>query len=95
MPELHQAEARKLDYLVFGEPGIRPVRRLAAVRIGRPPRGSKMGAVSPAARPNGSKMGGRKHDGVSDMIANPASCLVAGAGYTEYYTVPETYWIDL
>jgi hypothetical protein len=38
---------------------------------------------------------GLLRDGASDVIANPASCLVAGAGYTEYYTVPETYWIEL
>ena len=44
MPSVHQAEARKLDHLVFGEPAGRPRPRLVAVRAGRPPRGSKMGA---------------------------------------------------
>ena len=44
MPQLHQAEARKLDQLVFGSPTASPARRLTAVRVGRPPGGSKTGA---------------------------------------------------
>ncbi len=44
MPQVHQAEARKLDQLVFGNQAAPPARPLIAVRIGRPPRGSKMGA---------------------------------------------------
>ena len=68
MPQVHQAEARKLDHLVFGEPTGHPRPRLVAVRAGRPPRGSKMGAASAAA----GKHGSRKHDGVSDVIANPS-----------------------
>jgi hypothetical protein len=44
MPQLHQAEAQKLDQLVFGDQVTPPARRLTAVRVGRPPRESKMGA---------------------------------------------------
>ena len=44
MPQVHQAEARRLDRLVFGDQAIEPTRRLAAVRIGRPRRRCKMGA---------------------------------------------------
>ena len=44
MPQLHQAEAQKLDQLVFGQQAAPPARRLQAVRVGRPARGSKMGA---------------------------------------------------
>ncbi len=43
MPQLHQVEAQKLDQLVFGNQAPPPARR-RAVRIGRPPRGSEMGA---------------------------------------------------
>jgi len=45
MPEIHQAEARKLDRLVFGEAGASsPQRNLAVVGVGRPVNGSKLGA---------------------------------------------------
>jgi integrase len=44
MPQLHQAEAQKLDQLVFGQQAAPPAPRLQAVRVGRPARGSKMGA---------------------------------------------------
>ena len=46
MPQLHQAEAQKLDELVFGQQAASPARRLQAVRVGRPARESKMGAVN-------------------------------------------------
>jgi hypothetical protein len=47
MTELHQAEAQKLDHVVFEQPAApQPARKLQAVRVGRPPRGSKMGAAS-------------------------------------------------
>jgi integrase len=57
MPQLHQAEAQKLDQLVFGGQATAPARRLTAVRVGRPPRGSKMGAVAATAGNHGSKTG--------------------------------------
>lgn len=44
IPQLHQAEAQKLDQLLFGQQAAPPARRLQAVRVGRPARGSKMGA---------------------------------------------------
>ena len=44
MPQLHQAEAQKLDELVFGQQAASPARRLQAVRVGRPARESKTGA---------------------------------------------------
>ena len=50
MPQLHQAEAQKLDQLVFGQEAAPPARRLQAVRAGRPPRGSKTGEQSPLLR---------------------------------------------
>ena len=66
MPSVHQAEARKLDHLVFGEPAGRPPQpRLVAVRAGRPPRGSKMGAVSAAAGKHRSKMGAENTTGLA------------------------------
>ncbi len=65
MPQVNQAEARKLDQLVFSAPAAPPIRRLVAVRIGRTPRGSKMGAVSPTARANGSKMGAENTTGLA------------------------------
>ncbi len=46
MPQLHQAEAQKLDELVFGQQAASPARRLQAVRVGGPARESKMGAVN-------------------------------------------------
>jgi integrase len=57
MPQLHQAEAQKLDQLVFGEQAAKPARRLTAARVGRPARGSKMGADPITAGNHGSKMG--------------------------------------
>jgi len=58
MPELHQAEAQKLDHVVFGQPAApQPARKLRALRVGRPPRGSKTGAASIPAGRRGSKMG--------------------------------------
>ena len=65
MPQVHQAEARKLDHLVFGEPTGHPRPRLVAVRAGRPPRGSKMGAVSAAAGKHRSKMGAENTTGLA------------------------------
>jgi integrase len=44
MPEIHQAEARKLDRLVFGEADA-PL-SLAVVHLGRPVNGSRNGADS-------------------------------------------------
>ncbi len=44
MPEIHQAEARKLDRLVFGHESAPQPRDLAVVGVGRPANGSKMGA---------------------------------------------------
>jgi hypothetical protein len=44
MPQLHQAEAQKLDELMFGQQAAAPARRLQAVRVGRPARESKTGA---------------------------------------------------
>jgi hypothetical protein len=41
MPQLHQAEAQKLDQLVFGSQATAPARRPTAVRVGWSPRGSK------------------------------------------------------
>ena len=65
MPQVHQVEARKLDQLVFGEPTGRPRPRLVAVRAGRPPRGSKMGAATAAAGKHGSKMGAENTTGLA------------------------------
>jgi integrase len=65
MPSVHQAEARKLDQLVFGEPTGRPRPRLVAGGAGRPPRGSKMGAVSAAAGKHGSKTGAEDTTGLA------------------------------
>jgi len=39
MPQLHQAEAQKLDQPVFGSQAATPARALTAVRVERPPRG--------------------------------------------------------
>ena len=44
MPEIHQAEARKLDRLVFGNGSTPRPSDLAVVGVGRPANGSKMGA---------------------------------------------------
>ena len=63
MPELHQAEAQKLDQLVFGQQAAPPARRFQALRVGRPARGSKMGAVAVAAGRSGSKMGAENTKG--------------------------------
>ena len=63
MPQLHQAEAQKLDHLVFGQQAAPSARRLQAVRVGRPARGSKMGAVVVAAGAHGSKMGAENTKG--------------------------------
>jgi Phage integrase family len=65
MPQLHQAEAQKLDQLVFGDQVTTPARRLTAVRVGRPPRGSKMGAVAASAGNHGSKMGAENTKGLA------------------------------
>ncbi len=65
MPQLHQAEAQKLDELVFGSQTAAPARRLTAVRVGRPPRGSKMGAVDVRAGTHGSKMGAENTKGLA------------------------------
>ena len=43
MPEIHQAEARKLDRLVFGDVSAPPSRDLTVVGAGRPANGSKIG----------------------------------------------------
>ena len=66
MPQLHQAEAQKLDQLVFPDQQAAPsARRLRAVRIGRPARGSKMGAAAVAAGRRGSKMGAENTKGLA------------------------------
>jgi hypothetical protein len=65
MPQLHQAEAQKLDQLVFGQQAAPPARRLQAVRVGRPARGSKMGAVAEVAGRSGSKMGAENTKGLA------------------------------
>lgn len=65
MPQLHQAEAQKLDQLVFGQQAAPPARRLQAVRVGRPARGSKMGAVAEAAGGRGSKTGAENTKGLA------------------------------
>ena len=65
MPQLHQAEAQKLDQLVFGQQAAPPARRLQAVRVGRPVRGSKMGAVTTPAGRRGSKMGAENTKGLA------------------------------
>jgi integrase len=65
MPQLHQAEAQKLDQLVFGNQATTPARRLTAIRVGRPPRGSKMGAVAIRAGNHGSKMGAENTKGLA------------------------------
>jgi len=66
MPQLHQAEAQKLDQLVFPvQQAAPPARRLQAVRVGRPARGSKMGAVAVAAGRRGSKMGAENTKGLA------------------------------
>ena len=66
MPQLHQAEAQKLDQLVFpDQQAAPPARRLQAVRVGRPARGSKMGAVSIPAGRSGSKMGAENTKGLA------------------------------
>jgi integrase len=64
MPQLHQAEAQKLDQLVFGQQTAPPARP-QAVRVGRPARGSKMGAVAVAAGGRGSKMGAENTKGLA------------------------------
>src|SRR5262250_405260 len=66
MPQLHQAEAQKLDQLVFPhQQATSPARQLQAVRAGRPPRGSKTGAVTVAAGRRGSKMGAESTKGLA------------------------------
>ena len=66
MPQLHQAEAQKLDQLVFPDQQTTPPgRRLQAVRVGRPARGSKMGAVAVSAGRRGSKMGAENTKGLA------------------------------
>ena len=66
MPQLHQAEAQKLDQLVFpDQQAPPPARRLQAVRVGRPARGSKLGAVAVAAERRGSKMGAENTKGLA------------------------------
>jgi integrase len=65
MPQLHQAEAQKLDELVFGQQAAAPARRLQAVRVGRPARGSKTGAAAVAAGRRGSKMGAETTKGLA------------------------------
>jgi hypothetical protein len=66
MPQLHQAEAQKLDQLVFPvQQAAPPARRLQAVRVGRPARGSKTGAVAVAAGRRGSKMGAENTKGLA------------------------------
>jgi len=65
MPQMHQAEAQKLDQLVFGQQAAPPARRLQAVRVGRPPRGSKTGAATVAAGRSGSKMGAEGTKGLA------------------------------
>ena len=66
MPQLHQAEAQKLDQLVFPDQQTAPsARGLQAVRVGRAGTSEKNGS--------------RKHERVSDLIANPSYCMVAGA----------------
>ena len=65
MPQMHEAEAQKLDQLVFGQQAAPPARRLRAVRIGRPARGSKTGAVAVAAGRRGSKMGAENTKGLA------------------------------
>jgi len=65
MPQLHQAEAQKLDHLVFGQQAAPSARRLQAVRIGRPARGSKMGAVSIPVGRRGSKTGAENTKGLA------------------------------
>lgn len=66
MPQVHQAEARKLDQLVFGNQAAPPARRLIAVRVGRPPRGSKMGAAPTQAGRHGSKTGAENTKGLAN-----------------------------
>ena len=66
MPQLHQAEAQKLDQLVFpDQQAAPPVRGLQAVRVGRPARGSKMGAPAIATGRRGSKMGAENTKGLA------------------------------
>jgi len=66
MPQLHQAEAQKLDRLVFpDQQAAPPARRLQAVRVGRPAHGSKMGAVAVAAGRRGSKTGAQNTKGLA------------------------------
>jgi integrase len=66
MPQLHQAEAQKLDQLVFpDQQATAPARRLQAVRVGRPARGSKTGAVVVTAGRRGSKTGAESTKGLA------------------------------
>ncbi len=66
MPQLHQAEAQKLDQLVFPDQhATSPARRLQAVQVGRPPRGSKTGAIAVAAGRRGSKTGAESTKGLA------------------------------
>ena len=53
MPEIHQAEARKLDRLVFGDGSVPRPRELAVVGVGRPVERAQNGS--------------RNHEGVSDL----------------------------
>ena len=66
MPQIHPAEAQKLDQLVFpDQQATSPAPRLRAVRVGRPQRGSKTGAVAVDAGRRGSKMGAENTKGLA------------------------------
>src|SRR2546425_8423949 len=71
MPQLHQAEAQKLDELVFGSPAAPPARRLTAVRVGRAPRGGKKGGGGLPAGNHWGKNGGEKKKRVATETLNP------------------------
>ena len=81
MPQLHQAEAQKLDQLVFGQQAAPPARRLQAVRAGRPARWEQNGSSRRSSGSAWEQNGSTKHERVSDLIANPSYWLVAGAGF--------------
>ena len=81
MPQLHQAEAQKLDQLVFGQEA--PRRRRADSRryaLAGPCVGAKREQSLFLRNGVGAKRE-QKTRRVSDVIANPSYCLVAGAGF--------------
>jgi hypothetical protein len=93
MPQLHQAEARKLSWCSGSRPLPRRARSRRCASDGR--RGGAKWEQSPFPRDGVGAKWEQKRRRVSDLIANPSYCLVAGAGFAECYTAPDAYWLDL